>query len=67
MVSLKDRRATPVLGSRLLRSYVPLRCGPSESGSARDTIVAAYVFASSVLFLFTEERQIYLTTDLRES
>ena len=43
MVSLKDRRATPVLGSRLLRSYVPLRCGPSESGSARDTIVAAYV------------------------
>ena len=41
MVSLKDRRATPVLGSRLLRSYVPLRCGPSASVVARDTVVPA--------------------------
>ena len=42
-VSLKDRRAAPALGSRLLRSYVPLRCGPNASGSARDTDVPAHV------------------------
>lgn len=38
------------IGARLLRSYVPLRCGPSESGAARDTIVAAYVL--HVLYYF---------------
>ena len=42
-ISLKDRRAAPALGSRLLRSYVPLRCGPNASGSARDTDVPAHV------------------------
>ena len=45
-VSLKDRRAAPALGSRLLRSYVPLRCGPNASGSARDTEVPVHVSQS---------------------
>ena len=47
-ISLKDRRAAPALGSRLLRSYVPLRCGPNASGSARDMDVPAH--ASQINF-----------------
>lgn len=42
-MSLKDRRAAPALGSRFLRSYVPLRCAPNESESARDMDVPAHV------------------------
>lgn len=42
-ISLKDRRAAPALGSRFLRSYVPLRCAPNESESARDMDVPAHV------------------------
>ena len=42
-VSLKTRRAAPALRARILRSYVPLRCGPSESAVARDTGSPAYV------------------------
>src|SRR5699024_3655531 len=41
------RRAAPVLGSRFLRSYVPLRCGPSASAAARDIRVPA-----DVIFIF---------------
>ena len=35
------RRVTPALGARLLRSYVPLRYGPSESGCASNTYLPA--------------------------
>ena len=35
------RRVTPALGARLLRSYVPLRYGPSESGCANNTCLPA--------------------------
>ena len=35
------RRVTPALGARLLRSYVPLRYGPSESGCASNTCLPA--------------------------
>ena len=44
-VSLKTRRAAPALRARILRSYVPLRCGPSESAVARDTGSPAYVLS----------------------
>ena len=37
------RRVTPALGARLLRSYVPLRYGPSESGCASNTCLPADV------------------------
>ena len=44
-ISLKDRKAAPALGSRFLRSYVPLRCSvnselASES-SGRTALSAA--------------------------
>ena len=35
------RRVTPALGARLLRSYVPLRYGPSESGCDNNTCLPA--------------------------
>ena len=35
------RRVTPALGARLLRSYVPLRYGPSERGCANNTCLPA--------------------------
>lgn len=35
------RRVTPALGACLLRSYVPLRYGPSESGCASNTCLPA--------------------------
>ena len=35
------RRVTPALGARLLRSYVPLRYGPSESGCVNNTCLPA--------------------------
>ena len=38
------RRVTPALGARLLRSYVPLRYGPSESGCASNTCLPADTF-----------------------
>ncbi len=44
-MSLKTRRAAPALRARILRSYVPLRCGPSESAVARDTGSPAYVLS----------------------
>src|SRR5699024_8718550 len=46
-IFLKARRAAPVLGSRFLRSYVPLRCGPSASVAARDIRAPA-----DVIFIF---------------
>ena len=35
------RRVTPALGARLLRSYVPLRYVPSESGCVNNTCLPA--------------------------
>ena len=35
------RRVTPALGARLLRSYVPLRYGPSERGCDNNTCLPA--------------------------
>ena len=35
------RRVTPALGARFLRSYVPLRYGPSESGCDNNTCLPA--------------------------
>ena len=35
------RRVTPALGARFLRSYVPLRYDPSESGCGNNTYLPA--------------------------
>ena len=43
------RRVTPALGARLLRSYVPLRYGPSESASAMDISIGLAVSKSCFL------------------
>ena len=40
----EDRRAAPALGARIMRSYVPLRCGPSENGSENNICLPADAF-----------------------
>ena len=63
-ISLKDRKAAPALGSRFLRSYVPLRCVPNESGSARDMAVPAYVGHIFLIYLYDKDRFAGKTLDL---
>ena len=40
----EDRRAAPALGARPVRSYVPLRCGPSENESENNNFLLADTF-----------------------
>ena len=63
-ISLKDRKAAPALGSRFLRSYVPLRCVPNESVSARDMAVPAYVGQIFLIHLYGKDRFAGKTLDL---
>ena len=48
------RRVTPALGARLLRSYVPLRYGPSESGCDNNNLSPGGYFVS------TEKRNLFV-------
>lgn len=41
----EDRRAAPALGARIVRSYVPLRCGPSENESENNNFLLADTFS----------------------
>lgn len=41
----EDRRAAPALGARPVRSYVPLRCGPSENESENNNFLLADTFS----------------------
>ena len=46
------RRAAPVFGARFVRSYVPLRCGPSESVCGSNTYCLRLVCVTSeILFI----------------
>ena len=55
-MSIKDRKGTPALRSRFLRSYVPLRSVPSESASAMDISIGLAV--SKSCFLSSDKKRL---------